>query len=77
MPITDPVALLAALIGERPLCIWCSTDVTRVGPQRIRTLLEGVKGYREELGRCTGCGMASLVVWCERQLQRNGGAPHR
>jgi len=66
----DIVALVTALILDRPTCMLCLTEKSgRTAEQASAALgvIERVmKVHREANGRCHACGVVGLVVYSDR-----------
>jgi hypothetical protein len=66
----ERVALIMALILERPMCVSCIATKTGIGAaveleaafERINNVLE----LHRQHGRCRGCGLTTTVVSVER-----------
>jgi len=66
----DSVALVTALILDRPTCMLCLTEKSGRTSEEASValgIIESVmKVHREPSGRCHSCGVVGLVVYSDR-----------
>jgi len=65
----DTVAVVSALIVERPLCMLCITEKSCLTPEEASVAIgaiERVLKIHREPGRCRGCGLSRFVLYSDR-----------
>jgi hypothetical protein len=63
----ETMAIITALILDRPLCPDCIAIKAGVGQARVEACLARTKNAltlrRDETGRCRACGTTGVVLW--------------